>query len=555
MIWGVKVFLLIILFYILNELIDPIPSFSLRDTSPFSLLTFVSIKIATIFGLVLALLSRSMLVRWSVLTWSILTYGLQTAYLCANGSGFHAEEAYMLLSSSEAAPDCIRMYWKLALSSILALILILVLLTNILRRFVISFSPWWVLLSIAIMGLSLFITWSGKGFHTHRMNTPYRITSTLAYLKATRYLGNRQQPFIPFNNAGLKRFPHIVLIVDESVLGSELSINGYARPTAPFLQSHQSIYWNGGIASSGAITTSESHYIMLSGLRTHQLPDTEMLSQRNPSVFQYAVQAGYPSLCLSAQRMRSILTGGLPAYSPNLFSYSEKINLEHDFDLIKALQKHIMDNQESFTYIVKQGCHFPYALRYPKKRTIFLPTTPSAWSDDLGPNVNNYDNALLWNSDEFLSRMTVALGSTHKNILVLYTSDHGQVLQAQTETRIWSSHMPHGGSQLPPLVANVPLVVFGFGSKGSAFVHELKSNENLVNNCSHFQIFPTLLIAMGYPPEDVHRQYGDSLLDHFQPGRPRYFIAGRLNSPQSKIRLFPAEQNTIATILYAHAMK
>ena len=552
--WGFKVLLLLLLFRVLNDLIDSPPLPFSVGISWINRLFLGSLHIATIFGIVVALLSRAAWIRWSALAWIALTSVTQVAYLCATGAGFEAPEAYLLLSSTEAIPDCINLYWKLALPGVLVLILVLLVSTQLLRRFVISFSPWWSLASVAVFGASMLATRMSDGSATSLLSTPYRVTSMLAYMEATQYFGPRQQPFIRADLLTRQRFPHIVLIVDESVLGCELSINGYPRPTTPSLESHRDTYWNGGIASSGATSTAQSHGIILSGLRADQLPDVQQRSARNASIFQYAVQAEYPTLCLSAQSMRSILTGGLPTYPPGRFLYVEKINPVHDFDLIDALRQRIADHEESFTYIVKMGSHFPYASRYPKDQEVFRPTTPAEWVDDLAPNVNTYDNSLRWNCDEFFTRLTAAMDSTHKDIMVIYTSDHGQVLPGSPETK-GGIRMPHGHPHLPPIVANVPILAFGFGQKGTDFLHRLQGNETLLNNCSHFQIFPTLLLAMGYPPGEVRKHYGDSLLDPLQPGRLRSFIAGGLNSVRSKVLPFPSEQNTIARTLYSNVMK
>jgi glucan phosphoethanolaminetransferase (alkaline phosphatase superfamily) len=557
-IWGVKVLIMLILFRVLNNLIDPSPLPFSVDTNMTKRLFLGSLNIATIFGLLVALLSRSAWIRWCSLAWSSLTFGTQVAYLCATGVGFYDNEAYLLLTSTESSLNCINLYWKLALPGVFAFILVLIVGTQLLRRFVISFGPWWFLVSVAVLGASLAATWFSSGLVLAKilntMSTPYRITSMLTHMSATKYLGPRQQPFISGNELTSQRFPHIVLIVDESVIGSELSINGYPRSTVPFLQNHRYIYWNGGIASSGGTNTSASHGILLSGLRPGQLPDFKRRSEKNASAFQYAVQAGYPSLSLSAQKMRTIMTSGLPDYPSEKFSYVEKINAVHDFDLIDALRQQIADHEESFTYIVKMGNHFPYASRYPKDREIFRPTASPEWVDDLALNVNTYDNAMLWNCNEFIARMTAALESTQKNIIVIYTSDHGNVLPGQPLTK-GDIRMPHGYPNLPPIVANVPLIVFGFGPKGADFLQRLKSNETLVNNCSHFQIFPTLLLAMGYASKDVRTYYGDSLLDRCLLNRPRHFIAGDLHSVHSKVIPFPSEQNMIANRLYFQVMK
>ncbi|MFA5322022.1 MAG: sulfatase-like hydrolase/transferase [Smithella sp.] len=548
-----KVLLLLILFSVLDELIGPSPLPFSVGISLIHRVVLGFLYIATIFGFLVALLSRSLWICWCSLVWGILTFGLQVVYLCATGSGFYAEEAYLLLTSMESALNCIDLYWWLALPGVFVFVTGLTLGTLFLRRFVISFSPWWMFASIVVFGVSLMATWFSSG-SLNTLSTPYRIPSMLTYMKATRYLGPRQPTFIPANGLTLQRIPHIVLIVDESVIGSELSINGYSRSTVPFLENHRDMYWNGGIASSGSTNTSDSNSMLLSGLRPEQLPDVKQRADKNPSIFQYAVQAGYPSLCLSAQHVRTILTRGLPAYSAERFSYVERINSAHDFDLIDTLRQQISNHDASFTYIVKRGNHFPYAARYPKDRGIFRPTAPPEWVDDLALNVNTYDNALRWNCDEFFARMTKSLESTHKSIIVIYTSDHGEVLPGQAETR-GAIRMPHGHPHLPPIVANVPLLVFGFGPKGADFLHRLQSNDTLVNNCSHFQIFPTLLLSMGYPPGDIRRYYGDSLLDTLQTGRSRCFIAGGLNSVRSRIIPFPSEQNTIAGRLYSPVMK
>jgi lipid A ethanolaminephosphotransferase len=207
-----------------------------------------------------------------------------------------------------------------------------------------------------------------------------------------------------------------------------------------------------------------------------------------------------------------------------MFSYVEKINPANDFDLINILRQRINDQEISFTYVVKMGSHFPYAERYPKNQEIFRPAAPPEFVNDLAMNVNAYDNALRWNCDEFFSRLTAALESTHKNIIVIYTSDHGQVMPGQPDVQ-GVVRMPHGHPHLPPIVANVPLLAFGFGMGGRDFLQRLRSNNTLFNNCSHFRIFPTLLLAMGYSPENVGKYYGNSLWDRLEPDSPRFYIA------------------------------
>jgi hypothetical protein len=55
---------------------------------------------------------------------------------------------------------------------------------------------------------------------------------------------------------------------------------------------------------------------------------------------------------------------------------------------------------------------------------------------------------------------------------------------------------------------------------------------------SHFEIFPTLLLAMGYDPGWVNKTYGPSLMD--SPSPDRKFMIG---SPDFQSTMIPADRN------------
>lgn len=86
---------------------------------------------------------------------------------------------------------------------------------------------------------------------------------------------------------------NIVFIVDESVRGDRLSINGYAKPTTPTLDdlNKKDAIANWGIAVSGTTCSHTSNPLLLTGL--NQLPDKKFEVYRWPTIFQYALAMGY----------------------------------------------------------------------------------------------------------------------------------------------------------------------------------------------------------------------------------------------------------------------
>jgi glucan phosphoethanolaminetransferase (alkaline phosphatase superfamily) len=94
---------------------------------------------------------------------------------------------------------------------------------------------------------------------------------------------------------------NIVLIIDESIRGDHLSVNGYHRPTTPYLEqlSEQGYIHNWGLAASAASCSLMSNSVIVTGLLS--LPDRENRRFQNPIIFQYAKAMGYKTYHYDAQ--------------------------------------------------------------------------------------------------------------------------------------------------------------------------------------------------------------------------------------------------------------
>jgi lipid A ethanolaminephosphotransferase len=308
---------------------------------------------------------------------------------------------------------------------------------------------------------------------------------------------------------------HIVFIMDESVGGKYLSLNGYPRPTTPFLESSRDRLFTYGSASSSANLSMTSNLIFLSGLRLSQLPDNSQASLRQASIFGYARQAGRETYYIDAQDasrgnlvlprdladFRLVIPEPLPIY-------------ERDMKAISLLRKCIADSERpTFTFLLKSGCHFDYSSKFPPDGTF-------DGLEGLGGVPETYHKSVRWNVDHFFSELIASLEGF--DVLVLYTSDHGQSFDGSVSA-------PHGVTKNPPRdQADVPLIVWPLSeSAGSAFEKAGGFRPDQMGRTSHFQLFPTLLELMGYDRNEVASRFGAGLFDA-PPSLPRVFMSGAL---------------------------
>lgn len=102
--------------------------------------------------------------------------------------------------------------------------------------------------------------------------------------------------FRPSNN--------IVIVIDESVRGDHLSVNGYGRDTTPFLQklAAQGVLTNWGLAVSASTGSRFTYNALIPGLTPDDFPDkTELKTSTFPTIFQYAKAMNYTTYFFDGQ--------------------------------------------------------------------------------------------------------------------------------------------------------------------------------------------------------------------------------------------------------------
>ena len=381
-------------------------------------------------------------------------------------------------------------------------------------------------------GFFLFTAYfSTNAFPSTSLNSFYR---TLFNFPVSWHLGSIHQP--PFSvfyqtprdevkfRAQILPNNNIVLIVDESIRGDHLSLNGYDRPTTPFLDelSRKGFIKNWGIAVSGTTCSVTSNNLLLTGV--NEIPDETGKIFTSSTVFQYAKASGYKTHYFDGQISYRWIGKPSDMKDVDEWVYADSLKrgdwYDIDAEIARRVNEIVAGSTGNFIWINKFGVHFPYKNSYPATAARWLPTTQSGGKDATENDVsdfeklkNTYDNGIFYNSQIFFTNLFE--NGLAADTFYIYTSDHGQNLGE------------NGGANTHCLTtkdeANVPLFIIAeppsLPGADTAF------------KASHANIFPTILDLMKIPEADRTANYALSLTGaKSADSKPRYYYSGNLHS-------------------------
>jgi len=361
----------------------------------------------------------------------------------------------------------------------------------------------------------------------------YKLSNYPATIKipaiAVRYLQNSKpiikrelnSTVVPTKKA---QFENIVWIVDESVVGSYLSLNGYKKETTPYLDElnrESKDFFNFGVVNSVSNCSSTSNLFLRIGLNPKKDFDVDKQMFTLPTVFQYAKKAGYTTWLMDSQTKENHLQNYLTLYDKESIDHFK--TLGPDIDRINRDKVFLNEatsivnnkkNGKNFIVLVKYGAHFPYLLTYDLKDSPFQPVMDVSYGgmdlEHKERQMNTYLNSIHYNTDMYLKELVekVDLNDT----VIFYTSDHGQnILETPNLTRT------HCNSEtVVKHEVSVPLMVFQKDAK-----KVFKTDKKLFY--SQIQLFPTTLALFGYDKEVVNK-YGKTLLNGYKKSEDREFI-------------------------------
>jgi glucan phosphoethanolaminetransferase (alkaline phosphatase superfamily) len=490
---------------------------------------YLAAYLAAVLGITVTLCHRRA-VRVVAIALTVGAACVHVALAAVNGVGFTHHEASLLLTESDFLGDALSFFlprYALAASVALAGGALAVWLA---LRVGPRLSSWlWLALPFAsaLVAQQVVDQTFGK---VYQFPAPLRIALLTAWAWEHRLpvYAEREAPYFEPTEAPLA--DHIILIVDESISGHWLGVNGAPIDTTPWLSSRPEAVFNYGISSSASNLSSSSNLVLQTGLRPDALPDRELRSLRGPNVFAYLSEAGFHTALLDAQTYSdsppNLMTGfdlrridtvvrlrevevGLPEYAVDFAS------LPRILDLVEG-------HSRSFTYLIKTGAHLPYDDKSPPGERPFSDGAAA------GPRAirQSYWNSIRWTTDRFLLDLSRTLEATGREVLVVYTSDHGQWLaDEQTAERKVS---PHATVLDPPdEQASVPLLLLAFGARTRSALAD-RFAAGLVDGASGYEIFPTVLQAAGYAVADTAGRYPPSLFERDAGRAPRRFVSGNI---------------------------
>ncbi len=351
------------------------------------------------------------------------------------------------------------------------------------------------------------------------MYTPLAYLNLMAYETLHDHVGARQPVTLPRSGPAMAR--DIVLLIDESVSGNYLDLNTPHGVPTPLSRPQPGLkIFNYGYAASIANCSADTNVTLrYGGTRADYL----RINSTQPSIWQYAHQAGLATVYIDAQRsgghLQNLMTDTEKRDIDRFIQFDDTPVLQRDMAVAAKLVELLADGKPQLIVVNKVGAHFPVHDKYPDAFMNWRPALPrgqyadvtdtgrrdgfSGSADDWVLYRNAYRNTLAWNVGEFFNRLFA--GADLSQAVLIYTSDHGQDLHERGNPGLNT----HCDSDPVMEEGLVPLVVIqGEGVKAPDWQANLALNRD---RSSHYNLFPTLLQLFGYDPVALQALYGRPL--------------------------------------------
>lgn len=340
---------------------------------------------------------------------------------------------------------------------------------------------------------------------------------TIAQFGVNALVPSSRQAVEPITNTRAKN--NILLIVDESIRGDHLGINGYSRDTTPYLSqivSKEGIALNFGVAAAGGTCSYISNSLLITGVRPGS--DDFKLVHTHPTVFQYARAMGYKTYYLDVQA--SSLWNGLKGDDLRYVDFWYKVNdfedgYNSDFRAAEQITDILSESTGNFIMVNKRGVHFLYEGSYAPDAEIWGPT-PDDYTKQPDLVVNAYDNGIRYNLDNFFRHLLPDL-SILDTTYIIYTSDHGETLfEDGTDWLHCNNTIQEARVPLLILGKHLPTVETGFQASHSNILPTLLDLMDVPNNIRRYPYAPSLFSDENNQPVDVYFFDGALRLVDFQ---------------------------------------
>ncbi len=460
------------------------------------------------------------------------------------GLGFELSDANLLLMELPRSGSISEVFTAYSIPILYVIIesLILVIAIHFIVHFfagrihskILSVTPFFVITVVYLL--------FGSGAAVYKMPVVYKVP--FQFYRASSldvYRGDRGRPLI--DHDGKNRFKSIVYIVDESVRGDVLSINGFKQETTPFLKSMDKKLFNYGKALSASNCSASSNILLQTGVQPSENDNISNLGKllfEGPNIFQYAQQAGYRTIYIDGQlkggKLQNYMRSNDFDYLNDYIQVRKDESIERnkiDHQIAEIIKRQLSSDSLVFLYVIKSGTHFPYESCYPSDQKVFSPTSVVKIFENKEEIRNSYYNAVRWTVDQFFLKLQQSI--ENEDAIVVYTADHGQNLMDDDRlTGQCSNDIGHLSE------VTVPLFVIANGTTINGFSDVVDDSFTYnYDKVSHFNLFPTLLYLQGYPANEIKKLYGKNI---FEPlDGDRYYISS-LVPGSGNTRLYISKQ-------------
>lgn len=290
---------------------------------------------------------------------------------------------------------------------------------------------------------------------------------------------------------------NIIFILDESIRGDYISINNPQINTTPrlvkYLRDYPENIFNYGIALSAATVSFPSRTAIITCLDS--LPDLNMLTFKNPTLFDIAKANGYKTILMNVQGdfPDIVLRASDIARINEIYLASGDFDGNHnynaDMNAARFIRERLKNEKGLFIFLEKVGAHIPYENRYPSDKPehqIFMPKLAkndfNLFDRKRKEVINSYKNAIRYNLDNFFAALFGENPLELQDCTIIYTSDHAQSLMeyGQKET--------HGTGYFEQAI--VPFLIF---STDDFVLENLLRPDKISGSLTHMNISPTIL--------------------------------------------------------------
>lgn len=305
---------------------------------------------------------------------------------------------------------------------------------------------------------------------------PYNIFYSLSeYSKLRSAISQEKVDFDPdfsCDNANNHDSLIIVLVIGESARADHFSLNGYHRKTNFRLEKRKNLISFPDMYSEYTYTNRSIPHML-----TRADSINENLAFTECSFITLFNKCGYRTEWISNQDPADSYIYFMNECDTIIYAHPEKSVYNYnewiDEDLIQSMETALLKEFPKNLFILHTiGSHWYYNNHFTKEFEIYKPVAKSRIINQNSPEeiINSYDNTIIY-TDYFLDKIIEKL--ENKNALMIYISDHGEVLG---EDGMWL----HAGDHI---VSKNTACIFWysdkFASKNQDKINALSINKNL----------------------------------------------------------------------------